>query len=143
MIESLVSSPQVRMLEQTLDFTEKRHQVLLENIANVSTPGYVQKDVSVREFQKSLQDAVARRRESNNNAYAPEDGETVEFSRGSSLVRVKPQETVNSVGFHDRGVRNMEYLMGEMADNAMAHNAVAQLLKGRYDAVSRAISMKI
>jgi len=30
-----------------------------------------------------------------------------------------------------------------MADNAVAHNMTAQLLKGRYDQLSRAISMKV
>ena len=42
MIESLVSSPTIDLLERSLSFTEQRHQVILANIANVSTPGYVQ-----------------------------------------------------------------------------------------------------
>src|SRR4051812_45273043 len=126
MIDSLVSSSTVKMLEQTLNFTEQRHEVLLEDIANVSTPGFVQKDVSVGEFQNSMRQAVEARRASFNNAWAPQSGETVKFAACSSQVVAKPLETVNSVAFHDRGVRNMEYLMGEMADNAMAHNMVAQ-----------------
>ncbi len=142
MIASLISSPTTTMLEQTLNFTEQRHNVLLEDIANASTPGFVQRDVSVDKFQKSLRDAVARRRSSFNNAYSPESNDAVEFEPGGSGVQVKPQETVNSVAFHDRGVRSMEYLMGQMADNATAHNTVAQLLKTRYDWINRAISMK-
>jgi hypothetical protein len=39
-------------------------------------------------------------------------------------------------------VRSMEYLMSQMADNALAHNTAAQFLKARYDLISRAISMK-
>jgi flagellar basal-body rod protein FlgB len=142
MIESLISTPTVRLLEQTLDFTEQRHNVLLEDIANTSTPGFVQKDVSVAEFQKSLNKAVARQRASSNDTYEPESNDTVEFLPRSSLIQVKPKETVNSIAFHDRGIRNMEYLMGEMADNATAHNIVTQMLKNRYDIINKAIMMK-
>ena len=142
MIDMLISNPTTRMLEQTLDFTEQRHNVLLEDIANVSTPGYVQKDVSVAAFQKSLRDAVARKWASNNNTYEPESNEAINFAPNASQVQVKPTEVRNSVAFHDRGVRSMEYLMGQMADNAMAHNAVAQPLKNRYDLVNKAINMK-
>jgi len=143
MIDNLVSSPVTRMLEQTMSFTEQRHDVLLADIANASTPGYVQKDISVAEFQGALRDAVKRQGESLNGTYEPNSGETVAFEPGSSTVTAKPTDTVNGVAFHDRGVRNMEYLMSQMADNALAHNVTAQLLKGRYDQMARAISMKV
>jgi flagellar basal-body rod protein FlgB len=142
MIDSLVTSPAIRMLEQTLSFTEQRHQVLAEDIANASTPGFVQRDLSVEEFQGSLRDAVKRRRQSASDIYAPESGNTITFS-GDSSVEAQPVEYPNSVVFHDRGIRSMEYVMSEMADNAVAHNMTAQLLKGRYDQLSRAISMKV
>ena len=142
MIDSLVSTPAIRMLEQTLSFTEQRHQVLSEDIANASTPGFVQRDLSVEEFQGSLREAVIRRRRSATDIYAPESGNTITFA-GDSNVDAQPAEYPNSVVFHDRGIRSMEYLMSEMADNAVAHNMTAQLLKGRYDQLSRAISMKV
>ena len=142
MIDSLVTSPSIRMLEQTLSFTEQRHQVLVEDIANASTPGFVQRDLSVAEFQGSLRDAVRRRRLSPANVYQPQSGETVSFF-GDSGVVAEPVENPNSVVFHDRGIRSMEYLMSEMADNAVAHNITAQLLKGKYDTISRAISLKV
>lgn len=142
MIDSLISSPSIRMLEQSLDFTEQRHNVLIEDIANVSTPGFVQKDVSVAAFQKSLQAAVARKWASNNDTYEPESNHETDFTPGASTVQVKPAEVANSVAFHDRGVRSMEYLMGQLADNAMAHNTISQLLKNRYDVTTRAIKMQ-
>jgi flagellar basal-body rod protein FlgB len=142
MIDALISTPTIRMLEQSLDFTEQRHNVLIQDIANSSTPGYVQKDLSVDEFQKSLTTAIARQRASANDTYDPESTDTVEFQPGSSVIQTKPRETVNSVAFHDRGIRNMEYLMGAMADNAMAHNTITQVLKNRYDILNKAIMMK-
>ena len=142
MIDSLVSSSTIRMLEQTLSFTEQRHNVLLENIANASTPGFVQRDLSVNEFQDSLRQAVLRHRESTNGDYRAESGPTITFY-GASRVAAQPVEAPNSVAFHDRGVRSMEYLMSQLADNALAHNMTAQLLKGKYETVSKAISMRV
>jgi flagellar basal-body rod protein FlgB len=143
MIESLISSPTVRMLEQSVSFTEQRHQVILQNIANVSVPGYVQQDVSVAGFQQAMRDAVDRRRASCNNRFVPESDEHVQFSPYYSQVRVKPHAAQEAMPFHDRGVRSIERLMGDLADNAMAHNMAAQLLRSKYDSVAKAISMRI
>ena len=143
MIDSLLSTPTIRMLEQTMSFTEQRHQVLAEDIANIDTPGFVQRDLSVAQFQKALREAVTRNRESLNDVFAPESGDTLEFEPGGSRVQATAQEKPVGVPFHDRGVRSMEYLMSEMADNALARNIAAQFLKSRYDQLARAISMKI
>jgi flagellar basal-body rod protein FlgB len=143
MIESLVSSSTVRMLEQSLSFTERRHEVILANIANASVPGYVQQDVSVAGFQRAMRDAADRRRASNNGRFMPESNEDVEFSPYNSQVRVKPRAVQDAMPFHDRGVRSIEGLMGDLADNALAHNVMAQMLRSKYDSVTKAISMKI
>jgi flagellar basal-body rod protein FlgB len=143
MIDSLLSSPTIRMLEQTMSFTEQRHQVLAEDIANVDTPGYVQRDMSVAQFQKALREAVMRNRESFKDAFDPESDDTLAFEFGGSGVQAVAQEKPMGVPFHDRGVRSMEYLMSEMADNALAHNIAAQLLKSRYEQLARAITMKV
>src|SRR3954468_11878746 len=99
MIDSLLNSPAVRMLEQTVSFTEQRHEVLLADIANSSTPGYVQRDLSVAEFQGALQKAVRAQRESFNDTYEPASGETVKFQPCGSRVVTEAQETPNSVAF--------------------------------------------
>ena len=143
MIDALIADPTTHLLEQSLNFTEQRHQVILENIANVSVPGYVQKNVSVAGFQKAVQDAVDRRRQSFNAAYAPESNDDVEFSPDGSDVRAIAHPATDAMPFHDRGVRSIESLMGDLADNALAHNAIAQMLKNRYDLTNRAISMKL
>ena len=130
------------MLEQTMDFTEQRHMVLLEDIANASTPGYVQRDLPVAQFQQSLQSAIKKQRESLNDLYDPQSTDDIGFESGGSAVSTQAVEVPNSVVFHDRGIRSMEYLMSQMADNAMAHNMAAQFLKARYDILTRAISLK-
>ncbi len=143
MISDLVSTSTMGLLERTINFTEQRHQILLENLANVDTPGYVQKDVSVREFQQSLAAAVEKRRQSFNGIINPESTDTVEFESGSSRLSLRPQNVVRSSPFHDRGIRSMEDLMVQMADNGQAHNLAVSMLKGKYDQIQRAISLKV
>jgi flagellar basal-body rod protein FlgB len=142
MIADILNDPTVRMLEQTVSFTEQRHAVLVGDIANVDVPGYVQRDLSVPDFQKALQAAVKRERESRNDAYDPQDEGTVSFGSDGS-VRAEAMEKPTSVPFHDRGVRSMEYLMSQMADNALAHNMAAQFLRSKFDQMAKAISMKV
>jgi flagellar basal-body rod protein FlgB len=143
MIDALLTSPSIRMLEQTMSFTEQRHNVLVADIANADVPGYVQRDLPVAQFQQALQDAIKRQRESLNDLYEPQSQDAVEFEPGGSGVATESVEMPTSVPFHDRGVRSMEYLMSQMADNAQAHNMAAQFLKGKYDQIARAISMKV
>ena len=38
-------------LEQTLTFSQKRHELLAGNLANLDTPGYRAKDLDVGDFQ--------------------------------------------------------------------------------------------
>jgi flagellar basal-body rod protein FlgB len=143
MIAEILSNPTIRMLEQTVSFTEQRHAVLVSDIANADVPGYVQRDLSVADFQEALRSAVKRERESLNDAYEPTDEGSVSFESGGSQVKAEALEMPTSVPFHDRGVRSMEYIMSQMADNAMAHNVAAQLLRGKYDQMAKAISMKV
>ena len=49
------------VLEKALAFTEARHRVLVENIANVDTPGYRTKHLDAAAFQEALGKALARR----------------------------------------------------------------------------------
>ena len=144
MISSLLNDTAIDTIERTVNFTEQRHTLILENLANVSTPGYVQKDVSVQDFRDSLAAAIQRQRESFNSPFDPKSTDTTEFQgvNGDSGVRVKARPVVTSAPFHDRGIRSMENLMGQLADNAEAHNMAAQFLRSRYDQINRAISMK-
>jgi flagellar basal-body rod protein FlgB len=143
MIDKLLTDSTIRMLEQTMSFTEQRHNVLVADIANADVPGYVQRDLPVAQFQQALQEAVRRERLSLNDSYEPQSQGDVGFESGGSRVFAQPVEMPNSVPFHDRGVRSMEYLMSQMADNALAHNMAAQFLRNRYDQLARAISMKV
>jgi flagellar basal-body rod protein FlgB len=142
-IDDLISTPTTRVLEGAVNFTEQRHQVLLENIANLDVPGYIQKDLNVGDFQSSLRNALDRERASVGTDVNPASTETIDFSQGASNPIGIPQQVIASPVFHDKGARSIDSLMSNLADNALAHNTAVQLLKYSYDRISRAISMKV
>ena len=45
-------------LEQTLTFSQKRHELLAGNLANLDTPGYRAKDLDVGDFQNALAESI-------------------------------------------------------------------------------------
>ena len=46
------------VLEQVINFAQSRHTVLAGNVANMDTPGYQVRDLSVNEFQSRLADLI-------------------------------------------------------------------------------------
>ena len=61
-IERLLDQGNAPLLEQTVRFAAARHRLIAENIVNVDTPNYRQKDLSVDKFQAMLRDRVDARR---------------------------------------------------------------------------------
>lgn len=55
----LLNPPAVALLEQVVQFAQRRHTVLAGNIANLDTPGYEVRDLSVEDFQARLREALA------------------------------------------------------------------------------------
>lgn len=130
------------MLEKVMAFTEARHEVLANNISNIDTVGYPMQDLSVAEFDKSLSEAIARREKS--GASAPLTLRSTRNltwdSRGqlhATATEIDSNET--NILFHDRNNRFVEKQMSEMSKNALRHQVVAALLKGKYDGLSQAI----
>ena len=49
----LFQSTSIPVLLEVVKFTKARHAVLAGNIANIDTPGYQARDLSVEDFQRS------------------------------------------------------------------------------------------
>src|SRR6516164_5963238 len=115
-IDRLLNQDSAPLLEQTLRFTEARERLLSEDVANVSTPGFLSKDLDVGKFQSMLAERVEQRDRS-----APG---SVDFSDVTSEV-----QNPSALLFHDRNNRSMEQLMSDNARNALFHNMIVELLR--------------
>lgn len=130
-IQRLLNQGNAPLLERTLEFTAVRHRLIAENVVNVDTPGYQQKDMSLDKFQAMLRDRVEARRNGPPGATSFNDlsGELENPERG--------------ILFHDGNNRSMEQLMSDQAKNALLHNMVVELLKKQYASLENALRERI
>jgi flagellar basal-body rod protein FlgB len=119
------------VLEQMLQFTSARHKLLAENIANLDTPGYKQKDLSVASFQAAIQERIKAR-----ESRAPEN---VSFD-GTIGDVIEPNDGMLS---HDGNNRSAEQLMSEFAKNAMMHNMAVEMLRKQYSMLEMALKERV
>src|SRR4051794_38406877 len=130
-IDRLLNQGPSPVLEQQLRFTEARQQLIADNIANVSTPNYRQKDLSVERFQKMLRERVERQQSA-----APG---TERFDDVSADV----ENPRRGILFHDGNNRSMEQLMTDNAKNALMHNLVVELLRRQYQTMDMALKERV
>jgi flagellar basal-body rod protein FlgB len=126
-LDRLMNQGSTPVLEQFAQFTELRQNVLGEDIANISTPDYVQKDLSLDKFQELMRKKIAQ-------ADSAGPG-SVDFSD----VGVDVQDSTSGILFHDGNNRSMEELMSDQAKNALMHNLAVELLRAQYSELETAI----
>ena len=127
-IERLLNQGNGPLLEQMLKFTAARHKLIAENVVNVTTPNYRQKDLSLEKFQGMLQDRVRVKNQSPPG------------SVGFSDIQAELENPTKGILFHDGNNRSMEQLMSDQAKNAMMHNLAIELLRRQFSSLKAALS---
>ena len=126
-IDRLLNQGSGPVLEQMLRFTAARHELIAQNVVNISTPGYQQKDLSLTKFQNLLAERVNETRDA-----APG---VIRFDDISARV----EDAHDGILFHDRQGRSMEQLMGDQAKNALMHNVAIELLRQQFQTLQAAL----
>ena len=132
-IERLLDQGNAPLLEQMLRFTAARHRLIAENVVNVDTPEYRQKDLSVEKFQALLRSRVERRRWAGSGAEAPSFGD----------VQADVETPTRGMLLHDGNNRSMEQLMADQAKNAMMHNLAVELLRKQFQTMEMALKERV
>ena len=130
-IERLLNSGNAPIIEASARFAASRHRILAENIANVDTPGYVQKDLSIDRFREMLTDRIATR-----------------SSHGPGLVRFDDvngaiENPAAGILYHDRNNRSMEQLMTDSVKNALFHNMMLEMLRKQFGSLEMALKERV
>jgi flagellar basal-body rod protein FlgB len=125
--EKVVGNTDTAVLDRVIQFTESRHKLLANNIANIDTPGYKMKDLGLKDFQADLQDAIDRKQLSPEAEPLAAAGQT---DYGQYLL------------FHDQNNRSVEKQVASITENAILHNTAVELLRSRYGLLDKAISLK-
>jgi flagellar basal-body rod protein FlgB len=130
-IERLLNQGNAPLLEQQLKFAAARHRLIAENIANVSTPGYRQKDLDQSGFEKALRERVETRRGASPGSVRFDD------------IRFEPITPGAYATYHDGGNRSKEQLMSELSKNGLRHNMYAELLRRAYGSIQNALRERV
>ncbi len=143
--DELSSSGSLPALEKLLSFAAQRQRLLSHNIANISTPDFRQVDVSVKDFQKSLRDAVLERRERTGGQSGElklEASREIGIGPGGGLI-LRPRTNGQGILAHDRNNRDLETLMKDLVENAATFRLASDLLRSRMDLLRAAISERV
>lgn len=141
----MIRSPQVTALEQTLQFAERRHAILAGNVANMSTPGYQTRDLSVNDFQTNLKEAFEASEQVEgmraNPTHSPSEMKSAEATAMQSLQKVR--DTMTQVLYHDGSDDNIEQQVTEIAKNQSMHRMASALLRSQFSTLNMAISESV
>ena len=144
MVGDMFNHGSMQVLERLVQFTGKRHHLITHNIANLSTPYFRPKDLSVDQFQRQMRRAVERRRDGIapvDGKLEPRDSRQVRFREGGLDVAPHPMD--ENILFHDRNNRDLERIMQDLAENTLTHNTGLQLLKSELDLLKMAIRERV
>lgn len=154
MIDSLLQSTTVPLLEQVAKFTERRQEILAGNIANINTDDYRMRDLSVDNFQAALKDAIKRThqqpqlRNSTSQIYSS-PGLTGGHSPNDILDLFTPDlfEAVEAppenLTFQDGNNRSMESEVMEMTKNAMLQRMAIDFLSSQMKLLEHVITERV
>ncbi len=130
-----LSNSTIPALEQAISFSQNRHLLLAGNIANLDTPGYKTRDISVDDFQQQLQQAI----EAGN---APPKPSSAGSPRVSNAIQVEMQEVRDvskQILYHDNSDVSLEHQVTEIAKNQGMHNTAIALIRSQFQTLQVAI----
>jgi flagellar basal-body rod protein FlgB len=137
MLTDIFQSTTIPLLQEVVNFAQTRQTVLAGNIANMDTPGYEVRDLSVEDFQGRLQDAIQQRHGSAMPASPGEES----AHRGGGMAEVS--KNPKTLMYHDKSNVGMEYQVSEMIKNQMQHNLALAIMTQQFRQLQTAISGKL
>ncbi len=133
----LFESTTIPVLQEVIGFAQARHEVLVSNVANVNTPGYRGRDLSVDNFQQRLAEAIEALHET---------GETLspgEISQREAASMQQVRETTRDILYHDGTDVGMEQQVLEISKNQYMHNMAISIMSTQFRMLQTAISERV
>lgn len=137
MENSIFNANTVPVLEQVVNFAQKRHSILATNIANQRVPGYKGRDLNVDRFHEVLSDAIERK----NNPNEPISRGLVHTKDGDPMREVK--DSLNGILFHDQSNLDIEKQVAELSKNQTMHNTALAIMESQFRLLGVAISERV
>ena len=130
-IDRLMNQTNAPLIERVLQFAAARQGLIAQNIANVDTPGYRQRDLSQAKFTALLRERAASRADA-----APG---TVTFDDIATDIE-NPQA---GILFHDQNNRSMEQLAADQAKNGLLYTMAIEILRKQFAQMDMALKERV
>ncbi len=133
----IFKSTTVPVLQEVIGFAQARHEVLAGNVANINTPGYEVRDLSVETFHDRLRDAIELQDET---GVGMTPGE-VHKQRDKAMQAVR--DTTRDVLHHDGTDIGLEQQVLEISKNQYMHNMAISIMSTQFRMLQTAISERV
>ncbi len=140
MMPSMFESSTIPMLEQVVGFSQARHSVLAGNIANLNTPGYKTRDLSVDNFRSELKSALEAQKQPQKEL-SPGIMAGVASDSLDPMAEVK--ETMKAILYHDESDVGIEQQVVELGNNQFMHNMAISIMTSQFRLLETAISERV
>ena len=141
MFGNLFDSTTIPVLQEVVNFSQARHTVLAGNIANMDTPGYKVRDLSVDDFQSRLQQAIEERRQPTTPSQPLSPGDV---GLSSSEPLAEAAKNSKTILHHDQNNVGIEHQATEMVKkNQMQHNMALALMVKQFRLLETAVSGRV
>jgi flagellar basal-body rod protein FlgB len=137
MLSNMFNSTTIPVLQEAVGFAQARHTALAGNIANLDTPGYKFRDLSVEDFQAQLKEAIEDR--DRIAIYRASDPSA--FPASPRLAKVADQP--HTILYHDKSNVELEQQVTEMVNNQMQHNLALSIMNNQFRLLQAAISERV
>ncbi len=137
MTSNIFSGSAIPVLEQVVNFAQARQNVLAGNLANMDTPGYKARDISLPGFQDKLKEAIEAR--DTQSTSVTRDMEAND--RANPFDKVG--EAVSGILYHDESNDSLEKMTVEQVKNAMMHDLAVTVMRAQFEVLRAAISERV
>jgi flagellar basal-body rod protein FlgB len=137
MLSGMFQSSTIPILQEVVNFAQARHTVLAGNIANLDTPGYKVRDLSVEDFQERLRVAIEER----HRPPEPRSPGKPDDRHGANLAEIS--KNPKTILHHDQSNVGVEHQVTEMVKNQLQHNLALSLLTSQFRLLQTAVSGRV
>ncbi len=134
MLDGLLQTNTVPLLEQVVNFSQARHNLLAGNIANLDTPGYKAADLDTAQFEDQLRSMWEAQKMGSASA--------AESANGFAELRKPGQHGLEwgNLVRHDEGDVNLEHQIAALSKNQMQHNLALTIMTSQFRLLQAAIT---
>ena len=118
-------------LEQTMAFSQRRHELLVGNVANIDVPDYRTRDLDVGDFQNALAESIDAASQPASRAVSPTTRDDIYSG---------PRAATEQVVFHDGSDVSLENQVTELNKNQHLHSLAIATMRSQFALLRAAIT---